>query len=1363
MSESLNLLYAPGESIFGVAAPAMLERGWSVFPQERTGQRRPGRSNGKMIAWGGLSEKKVSPEELKDWIRDCSTLNVAAAMGPASGHSFAVDIDCLDPNLSKAVQDTAFRILGRTPFVRIGRAPKVALIYRHAPETTVRNSSWKFTDESGENSGEDGLEILAKGKPLTFHGLHHVTGRYFMWPDSSPLTLGPEHAPLVDNAALTRFIEEVARIRPFFKGREASEVWSLSSDDWGDTEGLRVPILRSFPGYPTDEEGRITDMRERHLASLVFHIVTGNKVSILEVARDDDAFKALCGKLARAVVDVFRETAVVDRKWESRLKREPLDKVRRLAQKVRDNPQDYAGLRKSDRGEGAQFRVLPSHMGETARERVGKTKEAAPVVGIDETLGWMRASPRIPVRGWHEPAGDDSGGGWPIRQDRDRVGQEIGEALERAFDEFLNECFDEKRKGPGRLHITDAPTGAGKTSRMLRRLATDPRIYTHEGKPFIMLLPTYHNIDELRGRAHILNLDPNLPDAELTKAAQELGVMSEEDAFKRIEELRRDAADSARIARMNNSVIGEFRTSIYAGKVRAGCRYPEKVELAMAAGVGASAFCRAVVMEKNGSSREEFCPHYETCPAIHQKTNALSSHVVFMPHPFLALKIPEELEDVRGIIADERIHHLFLHVAELHVSTLKSPRRPPRLTAIEREEGLDPQEILAERNEAVNIALSALSRGQCPAEALDALPARRGEIRPGLALVQSALRVCGDGVRRDGQLSPSTSFEEVRDWCARPVGREIREELKFWQIIAERMSALLKDRELTPEQWAERTRDELSALPDTAPAFERLRLERRIERLQRLGRFARGSREMRIQKVEDGEGDARIEKIRLSWRTTPNWAGIPTMLLDASAAPEVVAKIWEIPIERVVVHRATNDYGTVLNVRTVAVPTCTFSNAHLMGSPDGAVEERIQAAHRLQKVRDAIAAICMTHANGRVVAGASILVREAICEGWTPPINLDWCHYGAMRGLDAFKFHAAAVSVGRMEIPVRAVDGLVAALSYDDFEPELPFDTYGTGRDEGDKPLRIPVHSRGLRMRDGSKVWLEVPCYPGRWAALMQRQYREEELLQFVGRLRPVYRQGEAPVWYALTSVIPEGIIIDDVLDIEDLLGGVKGGTVLWNIARRTGGILEPALAEHMLPDLAGGAEEVERLLALNGFNVRTGAWREGKPPVAWKNWDIHLIRRGDDSIHGHALVMSCVEKSNVALEEAMRRIIRKPSIEKIRGADEVRHFLSMAIPRKPDSIDDRLGTAADREGKEKSLLKDFGMEVLLGKASINPATGMMEFMYDGKPASMTVQERLALVAQGRAWKRKLSPKTIQANHLREGDESPSWENMAIL
>src|SRR3546814_18141463 len=82
-----------------------------------------------------------------------------------------------------------------------------------------------------------------------------------------------------------------------------------------------------------------------------------------------------------------------------------------------------------------------------------------------------------------------------------------------------------------------------------------------------------------------------------------------------------------------------------------------------------------------------------------------------------------------------------------------------------------------------------------------------------------------------------------------------------------------------------------------------------------------------------------------------------------------------------------------------------------------------------------------------------------------------------------------------------------AALTYDDPMPEEPFDKNGNGLDDDGRSLELPKLVQVVPIRNGQDALIPTPGYLGRWARLIQKQYREEELLQFEGRLRPVARE----------------------------------------------------------------------------------------------------------------------------------------------------------------------------------------------------------------------------------------------------------------
>ena len=1395
-TQGIELLQGMSESIFAAVAPDMVDLGWSIFPQETSGDRRlPGRVHGKVIRWRedhDLSNRRPSKEFLRDCVLQCASLNVACVFGPASGNTFAIDIDVMNAPMAGEIVAIAEEILGPTPFMRVGRAPKIALIYRHAPDDTVPSTSRHFAEVEPDGTvlrSGDGLEILGATKLITFHGRHHKTGNYFSWiGTATPLLDGPEIAPLVTSDRVATFLEAVdARFR-FHRGSafHASAV-TLSWDEetWGKVP--KLALVAAGSPWAVDEEGRIFDGREAFLTTLTYHMTSGFKGNLDEVRNSGrEALDAVKKQITAGVVGNFITSARMEARgrWsEGELAREAFSKVSRLADKYL-------------RGEN------PLHSRAVAQASMGPILEMPPpaddageegIAAGDPELSFLRpAAERLrtghdALRGTIEPAPQD-GADLSIPADRAPIAEMVQAGLAEAFSSFLDDVYgdpvgqDPNHNRRARLHILKAPTGGGKTSQCIRTLAADIRTkqdYCYsdpkkgarkERAPWVMLLPTYANIDELRLRAAVLNLDGNLPDAELRAAALEKNLMAEEDLEAKLADLRRDALDCG------------LETMVYSGKLRAGCDMKEKVQLAMDAGIGTAAFCRATVRKKDpgakkddpGEMVEVVCPLHDSCKAIAQRADIAKADVVFMPHSFLSLSIPEELETVRGVIADERVHHLFLHTATFAATSLSTPRKPPRLTAAEKARDIRPDDLLAERDMAAQIALEAMRGGpdtdeehRCPARALyDWRPDGTAEdaAPPGMALVRSALKVCTSAIQRDGNLSPDTPIDEVRSLCSRPTGRDIREEREFWSIVLERMQALQHDALV---RTAIRTAEEqLEGFQGQWDPVRRERLEKRLAIVRTIKLRAQGAWDYRIQYLIDPavNGSAQ-ELVRISWRTRPNWPGTPVLLLDASAAPPIIAKIWGLPERDIVVHDVVQDTGRALNVKIVGIVNQTFSNSSIAASADAMDDARLAAATNLANVRKAISTVSALYGHGRVVAGTSIVLRELINGGWACPDNVDWCHFGAMRGLDGFKFHSAAISIGRMEPPTRTIDGLVAALTYDDGDPEAPFDLKGEGTDAEGRPLRQPLGDQRLRLRSGHVAVLKVPMFQGRWARLVQRQYREEELLQFVGRLRPVYREGPAPVWFALSSVIPEELVVDDLIHVSDLL---RSTHMLWDAVRRTGGIAEPEVLAASCPDIYRGDTAAARIAAARRDMVKAGFPPEGGPPdkreaagfssYLWKD------RKGQERI---AFVRASISDGPELLCTALQGRIGEETPVRVWSPDA--GIGARARARDPDAVEVRIGPAGLRPAREAALLDRVGESIMSGTRG--PVREWKEKVYYpyGHDKFLTLPEYAAKQALDGFWQARagaaddrLMPLITEpgASEGGVGEEAPLYETM---
>jgi hypothetical protein len=1268
---TIEHMYKPHESVFGAVAHAMVKAGWSIFPQEQDGNRRPGTVNKEMIKWSEdhkLSTEKPRPEILDLWTAQCPHLNVAVVLGPASGNAFVLDIDVTDEDLSAMVQEIAERILGRTPLRRVGRWPKIAFVYRHAEDDVVAGRSWRFADydEAGNIAkGDNGIEIISSGQAMTFYGKHHKTGRYFTWLDGPPQILGPESAPIVTAAMVDDFMEAVDSVRRFY--RVASFETSITTWEWDEDAQVHIPRIRASgpASWVEDESGKVIDGREVYLRNLALRISKANPQLSLE-----GSGKGL-EMLIRIVYDQFTATADTSGRWRGRsLENEVRSKVTRAVAGIKSGKISTFAPKKDSEGKYISTSHSQNHIPPQPRDEKGDSLDfLPPAVDVNSVRTAANAHlQRAPIRCEIKAPEDGAEKARRLSPKREKVASGVVEGLNKAFNSFWDDVYDTTRR-KSRIHILKAPTGAGKTSRGIQFIATDPRTkdeYTIRGpngeiefegrSPIVFMLPTYANIGELRNRAEVLNLDPNLSDAELREQAAEKSLIHEDDLEAKLEELRRDAKNAG------------ITTMVYRGKLMAGCQMSEKVKLAMEAGVGTAGFCKAEVKtgEKDEDGKfiveEKFCPFYNDCEAIKQRQQIQKCHVVFAPHAFLSLQIPEELQHVRAVVADERIHHLFLHTATFNINSLSTPRKMPKLSKKERDTGVDENQFHADRADAAAIVNSALMKGECPVEALVLCKERNKDGTPSApSWVKSAIRVCGASIQRDGTITPELTIEEIKKICSQPTGVDVREEYRFWKIIEERLDARIKER--VEESLARGTGREIP-------------------------RTTKGDREYRIQKLEDisPKGEV-INEIRISWRETPNWINRPLLLLDASAAPDMISKIWS--GKEVVVH----DIPAELNVRIVGIVDQTYSNASVVAPPSATPKEKLGSAILLNKIRKSISMLSVLFGWSRVVAGASILVRRAVNTDWEGPNNVDWCHFGAMRGLDFAKNHAAAVSIGRMELPIRTIDGLVAALTYDDDIPEQPYDLRGTGLAMDRTPLRTPMGKQRIRMRSGHDIEMAIPMFPGRWGRMIQKQYREEELLQFLGRLRPVYREGEAPIWFSLSSVIPEEVIVDDLIKIDDFLDGAGGSKCrIWEAIRRGGGVMDIDVAYETCSDLYASRQEIVTEMKKFGLDPETGA-AEGR--VAWGLVAIRWKETGGRE--GISYVRADFQDPEGTLRNVRTEIVGETpkSCKKIsKGRNR-----TLARGRDPDKIEAELGTLDSRRAAERQIADEAAVQVLMAQS----------------------------------------------------------------
>ncbi len=561
-------------------------------------------------------------------------------------------------------------------------------------------------------------------------------------------------------------------------------------------------------------------------------------------------------------------------------------------------------------------------------------------------------------------------------------------------------------------------------------------------------------------------------------------------------------------------------------KSAAGCRMQAVADMLNASGIGTGNLCRALskVPAADGERKFDECKHMSDCLRDGyqaMKVKAKKAKVILLAHYWLTAPVlPEELKECRAVIIDESILFQAASTGWLPRSAFDLSRPIPSMTKIDRKlmrmEGGSrmPEsavhdrwatETVATREYAAGIA----QRGIDKRWDLTRLAGEFAKDTLGVDAVRMQVRICTDAMSHGSRVRPNIPTPEIARLVEHARPRYLALERRFWVTVLGLVLQIRADADPARK-------------PDTPSAA------RRDEK----GVLRRDTRLQAIQ--QPGESGLPEWGYRVSWRATLNWAAAPTLMLDASADEAIVKRLY--PGREVQLHHVEPG---LLNLRTVLIADATYSGSSLDPRPqgdDGDEARALAAAEKKVKIRKLVELAATSHGHGRVLVGASKRVRELIMRTWThPPANIDEVHFGAQRGLDFAKNHLCAVSVGRSEMPIWLVDGLAAALTWDMDEPEEPYDRRGDGLKDDGKPLMRQGVTRMVQCRDGSDVGLSVPMVPGVFGQKVDQQWRDEELSQFRGRLRPVYRD-EPATWVCVSSVFPEGIIADAILTLDEAI-----------------------------------------------------------------------------------------------------------------------------------------------------------------------------------------------------------------------------------
>ena len=178
---------------------SLVDHGFPILPIQ-PGTKKPGMYRSRAWHdypnWTRHCERDTTDNEVSVWA-DWPE----AGIGIAAGRVIGIDIDVVQPeSLALEIEALAKRMLGDTPAVRIGRAPKRLLVYRAAQPF----KGFKFPP----------IEVLGQGQQFLAYGVHPDTGNPYYWPVQALADMTIDELPAITEAQAREFAKEAYQLIP---------------------------------------------------------------------------------------------------------------------------------------------------------------------------------------------------------------------------------------------------------------------------------------------------------------------------------------------------------------------------------------------------------------------------------------------------------------------------------------------------------------------------------------------------------------------------------------------------------------------------------------------------------------------------------------------------------------------------------------------------------------------------------------------------------------------------------------------------------------------------------------------------------------------------------------------------------------------------------------------------------------------------------------------------------------------------------------------------------------------------------------------------------------------------------------------
>jgi hypothetical protein len=181
---------------FAAVAQPVAARGWRPFPGLQTSK------VPAMLEWPGLNLLEWDNTDLAATITEYQPVDGYCCCFAVQREIVAIDADIVDLEHADYANKLADTILGVTPLLRVGLAPKHIRIYRAGDLIKSRKLH--------------PLEIFCGSGQFVGFGWHEKAGRPYIWPNESPLTIDTNSRaiPSVTLAQIDRFTSEVFKVVP---------------------------------------------------------------------------------------------------------------------------------------------------------------------------------------------------------------------------------------------------------------------------------------------------------------------------------------------------------------------------------------------------------------------------------------------------------------------------------------------------------------------------------------------------------------------------------------------------------------------------------------------------------------------------------------------------------------------------------------------------------------------------------------------------------------------------------------------------------------------------------------------------------------------------------------------------------------------------------------------------------------------------------------------------------------------------------------------------------------------------------------------------------------------------------------------